>query len=73
MAFLLCDLGWCVHKSDVQQNWDVKTHTRRTHFESARLFIGEGFRKPNGGCSEGLDAFRFFFEIQEFKYHERNR
>ena len=29
VAFLLCDLGWCVHKSDVQNKWDVNTHTQR--------------------------------------------
>ena len=22
MTFLLCDPGWCVHKSDVQNKWD---------------------------------------------------
>ena len=26
VIFLLCDLGWCVHKSDVQNKWD-DTHT----------------------------------------------
>ena len=24
MTFLLCDPGWCVHKSDVQNKWDAK-------------------------------------------------
>ena len=27
MTFLLCDPGWCVHKSDVQNKWDDNTHT----------------------------------------------
>ena len=27
MAFLLCDPGWYVHKSDVQNKWDDNTHT----------------------------------------------
>ena len=27
VAFLLCDPGWCVHKSDVQNKWDGNTHT----------------------------------------------
>ena len=22
VIFLLCDLGWCVHKADVQHKWD---------------------------------------------------
>ena len=26
-TLLLCDPGWCVHKSDVQNNWDDNTHT----------------------------------------------
>ena len=26
MTFLLCDPGWCVHKSDVQNKWDDNTH-----------------------------------------------
>ena len=25
MTFLLCDPGWCVHKSDVQNKWDDNT------------------------------------------------
>ena len=28
MTFLLCDPGWCVHKSDVQNKWDDNTHTQ---------------------------------------------
>ena len=31
VRFLLCDPGWCVHKSDVQNKWDdnkmYNTHT----------------------------------------------
>ena len=28
VTFLLCDPGWCVHKSDVQNKWDDNTqHT----------------------------------------------
>ena len=27
MTFLLCDLGWCVYKSDVPNKWDDNTHT----------------------------------------------
>ena len=30
MTFLLCDPGWCVHNSDVQNKWDDNTHTH-TH------------------------------------------
>ena len=26
MTFLLCDPGWCVHKSDVQNKWDDLEH-----------------------------------------------
>ena len=26
MTFLLCDPGWCVHRSDVQNKWDNSTH-----------------------------------------------
>ena len=35
MSFLLCDPGWCVHKSDVQNKWDDNTHTH-THTRSGR-------------------------------------
>ena len=28
MTFLLCDPGWCVYKSDVQDKWDNNTHTQ---------------------------------------------
>ena len=31
MTFLLCDPGWCVHKSDVQNKWDDNTHTHAHH------------------------------------------
>ena len=27
VTFLLCDPGWCVHKSDVYNKWDDNTHT----------------------------------------------
>ena len=27
-TFILCDPGWCVHKSDVHSKWDGNTHTR---------------------------------------------
>ena len=27
---ILCDPGWCVHKSDVQNKWDGNTH-KHTH------------------------------------------
>ena len=27
VTFLLCDPGWCVHKSNVQNKWDRNTHT----------------------------------------------
>ena len=29
VTFLLCDPGWCVHKSDSQNKWDDDTPTRR--------------------------------------------
>ena len=32
-TFLLCDLGWYVHKPDVQNKWDDNTHTH-THTHS---------------------------------------
>ena len=31
MTFLLCDSGWCVHKSDVQNKWDDNTKHTHTH------------------------------------------
>ena len=30
MIFLLCDPGWCVHKSDFQNKWDDNTHIHMT-------------------------------------------
>ena len=30
VTFLLCDPGWCVHKSDVQSKWDDNTRTHTT-------------------------------------------
>ena len=29
MTFLLCGLGWCVHKSDDRNKWDDNTHSSR--------------------------------------------
>ena len=29
MAFLLCDPGWCVHNSDVQNKWDDNRERER--------------------------------------------
>ena len=31
VTFLLCDSGWCVHKSDAQNKCDDNTHTRTLH------------------------------------------
>ena len=36
VAFVLCDPGWCVHKSDVQNKWDDSTTysiSRRTSID----------------------------------------
>ena len=30
MTFLLCDPGWCIHKSDLQNKWDDSTLTQST-------------------------------------------
>ena len=32
VTFLLCDPGWCVHKSDAQNKWDDNTHTKTRGF-----------------------------------------
>ena len=56
MPFLLCDHGWCVHKSDVQNKWDHSTQHRR--MEDTRLpkcvMFGElgvgGHEKKWMGC-----------------------
>ena len=31
-TFLLCDLGWCLHKSDVQNKGDENAHTQYDFF-----------------------------------------
>ena len=36
MTFLLCDPGWCVHKSDVQNKWDDNTHTHTHTIQALR-------------------------------------
>ena len=64
MAFLLCDPGWCVHKSDVQNKWDDSTHTQgggaseqpKAPFlrpgVGTRALYGEGNRVPGTRKSE---------------------
>ena len=34
---ILCDPGWCVHKSDVQNKWDDSTHLRWRRFVSNQV------------------------------------
>ena len=36
VTFLLCDPGWCVHKSDVQKKWDENIH-KHMHIFSHNL------------------------------------
>ena len=42
-ATFLCDPGWCVHKSDVQNKWDDNTHTHSLTWFI--LFYMKGIRK----------------------------
>ena len=49
MTFLLCDPGWYVHKPDVQNKWDVNTHTH-TH----KTYLGhEALRQAHLPIREG--------------------
>ena len=70
MTFLLCDTGWCVHKSGAQNKWDDNTHTplgNPTKPHGEFLSLQPMFPSKHldclpsltGGCSEGLDAFIF--------------
>ena len=44
VTFLLCDPGWCVHKSDVQNKWDCDDNTH-THRHTDTLLAANAKRK----------------------------
>ena len=47
VTFLLCDPGWCVHKSDVQSKWDDNTHSSYSRHTTPFLQTGaEACRQP---------------------------
>ena len=48
MIFLLCDPGWCVHKSGVQNKWDNNTHTH-THTHTHTLALASTRRPHSQG------------------------
>ena len=54
VTFLLCDPGWYVHRPDVQNKWDDKTHTRERLWGRGRSGSGNG----NGGEGERRSAGR---------------
>ena len=60
MTFLLCDPGWCVHKFDVQNEWDDNTHcvcVLSSHY-SGRQSCGRTWRGHTGGRSHGRKVTR---------------
>ena len=66
MTFLLC--GCCVHLSDVQNKWD--DHEEALSLQPMFPPKSSDIFSPEGGCSEGLDAFRFFLDSMDVTYNK---
>ena len=52
VTFLLCDPGWCVHNSDVQNKWDGMTAHTHTHGDGDGTGAGTGV-EVNEGAQDG--------------------
>ena len=61
MTFLMCDPGWCIHKSGVQNKWDDNTHICK-HTNSKLLVF------PIEDIND-----RFCMRVSVSRTHERGR
>ena len=54
--FPLCDPGWCVHKSDVQNKWDDNTTLQTTQLVKCGTF---SFNKSIGAFYRAIYCIRW--------------
>ena len=72
VTFLLCDHGWCVHKSDVQNKWDDNKHTHTAKRIPCVFIMNTGVMESStvssltGGRRLSLTLHLFCFALLRF-------